>query len=129
MNSGKLTCKICDKLTNVAGGNIEKAFRPSQLAGFLLALKTDKFEGVSEADKSKEMEGVCAECAPPPNKKAPADAPPPPSVKLTMCYHCNKVICNNCKTKHYTQLQTDTLKNLDKFQEGAQNIRITAGKK
>lgn len=124
-SSGKVTCKTCLKVHPVTGGSVEKAFKVSELANFFLDFKGEKFQ-VEGEDSS--LEGVCSECSPPTNKKPDPKAPPPVNKKLSTCHHCKKVICDDCRNKHYAQQRTETVKALEKFEEGSFNIKTTSGK-
>jgi hypothetical protein len=89
--------------------------------------KLDKFPAKYDGGEAPAIDGVCAECAPPPNKKQDPNIPPPPEVKLSLCYHCNKVICEKCRNKHYDLQRKDTIKILEKFEEGSFNVKATTG--
>ena len=60
--------------------------------------------------EKNEIEGICLSCASPqivnPKPKKGPDGtlipePEPLKVKLSMCFHCSKMICEACRIKHY----------------------------
>jgi hypothetical protein len=123
-SSGKITCKDgnCGTVHKV-NGTVEKTFKPYGLAQFLMNVKGNSFPSKDDGSIT-ELDGVCADCAPPQKK----DAPPPPQVKISACHHCHKVICNNCRNKHYEEQRKTSLKTLDDFEHGSFNIKSTNGK-
>ena len=89
---------------------IDKSFKPSSLCQFL-----EKFQTNTQQEESKieeEKEGVCSECS---VNKIPAKAnqtkgkteiqeQKPILVKLALCHHCKRDLCQACRTKHYSQV-------------------------
>lgn len=89
-----------------------------------------------EENERVETEGVCEACAPPATGKGAAKksvgnkdqvAPEPIKVKLAVCFHCDKKICDACRTKHYTQQRQEAVKVADEYQTNTGNIAILCG--
>jgi len=47
-------------------------------------------------------------------------------VSLSVCFHCQKLLCNSCRLKHYNLQRKETLKSLTYYSEGSDNIVTTA---
>lgn len=137
--AGKLECPSCKKEHKVANGDLDKSFKKSELALLWVKLHNKHFDNIDESDdEDNESEGLCPVCTPQPKKAPPKKdnkvgdeshetQVEPIKVKLSKCYHCDKQICESCRSKHYTQLKQENLKNLDNYHIGAGNITVVAG--
>ena len=47
-------------------------------------------------------------------------------LKLSVCFHCKKQLCNSCRTKHYNIQRNESLKLLLNFIEGSESIINTS---
>lgn len=101
--SGVFKCNICDTEHEILDGNVDKAFEKNNLAEFFVNYRMDNFSQkrlqVSLFDVSV-IEGICPICNPD-IKKEQAKEKNIKTVKISKCFHCKRVICLNCKTRHY----------------------------
>lgn len=128
--AGKVTCATCKKVS-VVQGSVEKTFKNSVLSAYLIRVVGSHYDDMEINDDEKlEREGFC-ECMPQPKpakKIAPnePEQPEPIKMKLKLCFHCGKHLCEKCSTKHYNDQRDKPLKVLHAFQEGSGNILLTA---
>ena len=130
--NAKVTCATCKQTFPVPNNNIDNTFKPSFLAGYFFKLNKNYYESIQITDEEKaEMEGLC-ECTPlpkPVKKEEGKPAPPDPvKLKLSICFHCSKNLCEKCRKKHYTEFKEKPLKSLEDFQEGSANLMTTVEK-
>ena len=126
ISSGKITCKTCSTAHKV-DGTVDKTFKPYGLAQFFMNFKSNTFPSKDDGEDTT-LDGVCAECAPPASKKKEPEDTPPPQVKISICHHCSKVICVNCRNKHYEAQRKETVGVLENFELGSANLKATNGK-
>jgi hypothetical protein len=95
------------------------------------------FENLEATEAEKhEQEGLCPSCQPPPGEKKPAKKgpdgkpipePEPLKVKLSVCFHCGRKICEACRNKHYHAQRQEAITLADSFQVGSGNIAVVCG--
>ena len=51
----------------------------------------------------------------------------PDKVKVSLCFHCQKELCETCRNKHYYDKRMEAIKILEDYQEGSKNIVSTSG--
>jgi hypothetical protein len=84
-------------------------------------------------DEKTEKDGICPTCPKVEPKKKPdtkdSKVEPEPSnqVKVALCFHCKKELCETCRNKHYYDKRMEAIKILEDYQEGSKNIVSTSG--
>jgi hypothetical protein len=135
VKAGKLECATC-RTTHTISGSIEKILKPSQLSSYLVLMRKEHFEQLIPANQEEGViEGTC-ECMPPQKpppavKKGEEPKPTPevPKIHMSLCFHCQKTLCDKCRSKHYSEFKEKPLKALEGFQEGSSNVLNTGSKK
>lgn len=134
LNAGNIVCPTCEKEFAVPNNNLDRLIKPSNLTVFLVKFLKNRFDDIDITDdEKKEIDGQCIECNPvseaSKNKEDPNEpAIEPILIKLGLCFHCKKLLCASCRTKHYNEQRKKTLKSLIYFGEGSENIINTSEK-
>ena len=130
VKANKLECATC-KTQHAVNGPVDKIFKPSALTTYLVNVKNEHYEKlVAVNEETGEMEGIC-ECMPQPKQQPPVkkgeEKPIPDHMKvhMSLCYHCQKTLCDKCRSKHYAEFKEKPLKALEGFQEGSGNVLST----
>ena len=109
-DSQSVNCPKCFSDQRCANG-VENTFKPSSLCNFFVKLNETK-EKDEKKETEIEKEGVCVEC--PANKSLlktnntkggeNKEEQKPLQVNLSLCHHCKKDLCSQCRTKHHNQV-------------------------
>jgi hypothetical protein len=131
VRSGKLECATC-RTTHSFSGPVEKIVKLSNLGNYLVQLKREHYEQLIPTNQEEGViEGICecmpAQKPPPAPKKGEEPKPTPEVMKIHMsiCFHCQKTLCDKCRSKHYSEFKEKPLKALEDFQAGSSNVLNT----
>jgi hypothetical protein len=111
IKSNKITCLSCDKVYSVDSKN---GPTPSNLIAFIEKMKSNTYKVVEATpqDEAEDIDGICSSCSEQnqqqqqqKNKEIPNET----MKKLSLCNHCQKNLCENCRIKHYNDQRVSVI--------------------